>query len=131
MSMSLILTSYSELEGRKYSDRGSENLDSVELTDDFFTENVGNHVVDIDIWDTTQGPPYQQEAVRNRDIHQIVGGCEASARELMEKLTENSGSSQEREVCFDKITMILNARSLLKKKLTKYADQDNIFVVVG
>ncbi len=131
MSMNLILTSYSDLGQGKYSDCNSKNLESVELTDDFLSRDVDSHVADIDIWDTQEGPPYQQKAVKTTEIRQIVGGCEETARNLMTEITKNDISAKQRDICFDRITMILNARKLLRKKITKYADQDNIFVIVG
>lgn len=131
MSMNLILTSYSDLGQGKYSDCDSKNLESVELTDDFLLGNVDSHVADIDIWDTQEGPPYQQKAVKTTEIRQILGGCEKTAKDIMAEILKDNISAKQQDFCFDKITMILDARNLLRKKITKYANQDNIFVIVG
>ena len=131
MSMNLILTSYSDLGQRKFSDSNSQNLESVELTDELFSGILDGHISDIDIWDTREGPPYPQEAVKTDEIRQVVGDCEKTASDIMNEIAGNDISARQRDSCFDRITMLLDARRLLRKKITKYADQDNIFVIVG
>lgn len=127
MSVSLYLVKYLKLE-EKYSDQDSKNLETVEMSESIYETVIKQYVCKKDFWDGEED--YSQDIISDTDIDSIVEKCVCVAKENMKKIVENNISQKEEEDRLDKLNVLLRIRQILNKKKRKYADEDNIFIII-
>lgn len=128
MSVVLYLVKYLKLGEQKYSEQDSENLETVEMSESIYKTVIEQHICEKNFWDGEED--YPQNIISDTDIDSVVEKCVCVVKENMKEIMDNNISQKEEEDRLDKSCVLLRIRQILNKKKRKYADEDNIFIIV-
>ena len=131
MGMNLILTRYTKLDELKYCEEKCKNLEVVELTNDMYENLICDSVSELDICEDAGDTFYSQKIVLNEKISKLIKRCTETSLSIIDKINNDNISDKEKAENLDELRVVLNVRNLLKEKNTKYANQDEIFIIVG
>lgn len=129
--MNLILTRYTKLDELKYCEEKCKNLEVVELTNDMYENLICDSVGELDICEDAGDIFYSQKIVLNEKISKLIKRCTETSLSIIDKINNDNISDKEKAENLDELRVVLNVRNLLKEKNTKYANQDEIFIIVG
>lgn len=131
MSMNLILTRYSKIEENKYCEENCKNLEVVELSNHLYDELIIKSTCEQDIWEDKGEKSYSQRIISNDEVSFLIKKCTDVSLQLIHEISGEDISLKEQDEKLDKLRVILEVRNMLKQKSSRYADQDEIFIVVG
>lgn len=131
MSMNLILTRYTKIDESKYCEEGCKNLEVVEMSNDMYEKLICDSVGELDICEDDGETSYSQEIVLNEKISKLIKKCTEISLTIIDKVNNDNISEKEKDENLDILRVVLNVRNVLKEKNTKYADQDEIIIIVG
>lgn len=131
MSKSLILVKYS-IEDKQLCEEKAQNVDSIDVSDEIINElELINVTRKISVLEELGGDSYETEVIDNLTLPKIIKKCEDISMIYCSELQKGIENDKKRNIAFDKLTVLLNIRRILRKKQIKYKDDDSIYVIWG
>jgi hypothetical protein len=131
MSKSLILVKYS-IEDKQLCEEKAQNVDSIDVSDEIINElELINITRKISVLEELGGDSYETEVIDNLTLPKIIKKCEDISMIYCSELQKGIENDKKRNIAFDKLTVLLNIRRILRKKQIKYKDDDSIYVIWG
>ncbi|WP_310603720.1 hypothetical protein [Anaerosporobacter sp.] len=131
MSRCLILVKYS-LEDTQICEDNSKNIDSIDISDEMINDLELSKVIDrICVFEESGGVSYETEVIANPSIRDIIKKCEELAVIYCSEIHKGVVNDKDRNDTFEKLTVLLNIRRILRKKQIKFKNDDSVYIVWG
>ena len=131
MSKCLILVKYS-IKKNQFCEDHSKNLDSIDISDKIINDlDLKSAIVKKCVREEEDGEFYETEVVDSNCLSDIIERCEKLSITYLSDLQTGIANDKQRNNAFDKLTVLLNIRKIMRKKHLQYKDDDSVFIVWG